>query len=255
MIDIEMTPERFAQLAPAIQQKILAARAAAERREQKKEDREALKSWLRFKELEAIPVKQRSRDEHNEYQRLRRQQKKLEESGEQTVAEKVDERIKTKEQFWELQRASLSTKIPAWKAREETVLDTLAYFDRLDAGTETPENCGENYLSVEEGLADVLEDIEQHGVTHLGHVYDDSEIPIDWIDGYFTGRAFFRDAEVFRMLQQENEPTRVFATTGILTALPDWITINFLVRHCGWKVKDANEAVGRKYDPRGKVSY
>lgn len=255
MIDREMSPERFAQLAPAIQQKILNARAAAERREQKREDREALKSWLRLKELESIPVKQRSRDEHNEYQRLRRQQKKLEDRGEQTITERVEERVRTKEQFWALNRVSVSAKLPAWNERQEIVLDTLAWFDRLYAGTETPENCGENYLSAAEGLRDVLEDIEEHGVTHLGHVYDNPEIPIDWIDGFFTGRAFFRDAEVFRMLQQENKPTRVYVTTGIITALPDWIVVDYLVRHYGWLVKEANEAVGRKYDVKGNVFY
>lgn len=255
MIEEQMTSERFAQLAPAIQQKILNARAAAERREQKKESREALATWLRFKELEAIPIKQRSKDEHNEYQRLRRQQKKLEEKGEQTIQEKVETRVKTKEQFWELNRASVTGKIPAWKERQESVLDTLAWFDRLDAGTETKELCGEDYVSVEEGLADVLADIEANGVTRLGNVYENRDIPVDWVDGYFSGRAFYRDAEVFRMLCQENEPTRVFATTGLITAPPDWMTINFLVRHCRWSVKEANEAVGRKFDSKGNVSY
>lgn len=255
MIEDQMTPERFQQLAPAIQQKILAARAAAERREQKKEDREALKDWLRLQELQAIPVKLRSREEHNEFQSLYRQQKRLADKGEPTIKERVDERVKTKEQFWELNRISVSAKLPAWREREETVLDTLAWFDRLDAGTETEELCGENYLSAQEGLNEVLMDVREHRVCHMGHVYADPEIPVDWIDGYFSSRAFYRDAEVFRMLCQENEPTRVYVTTGLITALPDWVVIDYLTRHCGSSVRDANLAVGRKIDIKGKVSY
>lgn len=242
-----MTEERFAQLHPTIQEKILAGRAAAERRNQKKEDREAVKTWLRFEELRAIPIKARTPAEKNEFQRLWRQQKRRRDNGEQTVVERVDDRVRTKEQFWQLQRASLTAKIPAWREREQIVLDTLAWFDRLDAGKETLEECGENYLSAEEGLQDVLGDIEEHGTTRLGSVYSDTDIQYDWSDGHFTGRAFFRDAEVFRMLQQENEPTRVYATTGILIALPDWMVVDFLKRHCGYSDVDAQHTVGRKY--------
>ena len=65
MIDTQMSEERFKALHPTIQAKVLAARAAAERREAKKESRELLKLWLRYKELEALPKAQRSREEHN----------------------------------------------------------------------------------------------------------------------------------------------------------------------------------------------
>jgi hypothetical protein len=250
-----MTPERFAQLAPAIQQKILNARAAAERREQKKEDRETLKDWLRLQELQAIPVKQRSKDEHNEFQRLYRKQKRLSEKGEQTISERVEERVKTKEQFWELNKISLQNKIGAWRERQEVVLATLDWLDRLDEGRETPELCGENFRSLEEGLADILADIEEHGVAHLGRLYSNSDIPQDWPDGIFTCRAFFRDPEVFRWLCAENEPTRVYVTAGLITALPDFRVVEFLINHCRWSVRDANYAVGRKTDLKGKVSY
>lgn len=259
MIDIDMTPERFAQLAPAIQEKILNARATAEKRAQKKEDREALKDWLRLQELQAIPVKIRSKDEHNEFQRLYRKQKRREENGKPTIEDRVADRVTTKEQFWELNRLSESSqRISAWKERQEVVLDTLAWLDRLNAGTETPELCGENYVSLEEGLADVLADIEEHGVAHLGRVYTadwPDVIPADWPDGIFTGRAFYKDAEVYRWLCEENEPTRVYVTTGLITALPDWLVVEFLIKHCRWSAADANRAVGRKIDLKGKVSY
>lgn len=208
----------------------------------KKEDRKALKDFLDYDALLAIPIAERTQEQKNQLQRIYRRKRKREADEKAAINERM-----TRQEFWELHRASVSpSKEDGWYKRQEQVLDTVAWLDRLDAGTETPELCGENYLSAEEGLTDVLEDVRQNGVCQMGHVYASPEIPVDWIDGVFSGRPFYRDPEIFRLLCQEGEPTKIFCTYGYAVALPDFRVTEFLTSHCGWSVRDANLLVGRK---------
>lgn len=215
----------------------------------KKEDRKALKDFLDYDALLAVPLAERTQEQRNQLQRLYRRKRKRE--AEEKAA--INERM-TRQEFWEHHRASISpSKEDGWYKRQEIVLDTTAWLDRLDAGTETPELCGENYVSVQEGLEDILRDIHEHGVLHSGNVYASPEIPIDWIDGVFSGRPFYRDPEIFRLLCQEGEPTKTFCTYGYVIALPDWMVVNYLTRHCGWSVRDANLLVGMGVASRARA--
>lgn len=253
-MDIEPGSERFNALGPKIQQKILKAREVAEERAQKAEDKDALDTWLRFETLRAIPIKERTQDERNEFDRLRRRMQKLEEERKGVVNQGM-----TEEEFWKLNRASASTTdISKWLARQEKfVLPTMDWMARVEAGTETPELCGENYVSLEEGVQDILDDTEEYGTTRLGNRFADEDIPADWSDGYFTGRAFYKDAQVFHALCAENEATKIYVSYGILTALPDWRVFEFLRRLSGsdtdsrlrdfyWSAKEAGKIIGWK---------
>lgn len=228
MIEDQMSPERFAQLAPAIQKKILTARAAAERREAKKEDREMLKSWLRYKELEALPVKGRTRAEHNEYQRLRRQQKKLSDKGEPTIRERVGDRVRTAEQFWELNRASVTAKLPAWREQENRVLDQIFWMSKGWACSLQ----ATDFVSLEEGLADMEAFVAEHGLIHddssVYQHYELRDFQPSW--GVWTLQdtfdpiwrfvpAFFKDSERLSALCSESSATEKYAKYGIRTAL------------------------------------
>lgn len=253
--NIEIGSERFNQLHPKIQAKILNARKVAEERAQKSEDKDALSTWLRFETLRAIPIKDRTQDERNEFDRLRRAMGKLEEKRKGSVSQGM-----TREKFWETNLANVSVRqVNEWRARQETVLDTLAWMDRVENGTETVENCGSNFVDLEEGVEDLLRDVKDFGCARLGYQFADEDIPGDWFDGFFTGLAFYKTPEVYRALCAENEATKIYVSYGILTALPDWRVYEFLrglsgsdtstkLRPFYWSPRAAAEIVGKKFN-------
>lgn len=261
--NIEIGSERFAQLHPRIQQKILKARQVAEERAAKREDKDALKTWLRYEELRAIPVAERKAEEKRAFERLRRAMTKLEEERQGSVAQGM-----TQGKFWESNLASANTKlIPVWRERQETVLDTMAWMDRVENGTETREHCGENYVSLEEGIEDLLRDVAEHGTSRLGYQFASEDIPPDWSNGYFSGRAFYKTPDVYRALCAENEPTKIYVSYGILIALPDWRVYEFLRKLSGddtssklrqfyWSPRKAAEIIGMRLHPNnGRMVY
>jgi hypothetical protein len=234
----EMTPERFAQLAPAIQKKILKAQAAAEARLHRKEDREVVNEWLRLAELQAIPIKERSQDEKNEFQRLYRRSKKRDEQGEP----EIDERVPTAEAFWKLNRLSVGHKLAAWREIEEQVLDKIHWMNK---GWATPAE-DPNFVGLDEGIADLRKFAEEHGFIH-----DDSFDSIflkDYLPQCGVWDQFWRDAVRFSELLAESEPTAIYAKYGIMTALPQYQVRVFLGRIKNHRNNAVNREIHREHD-------
>ena len=140
----------------------------------------------------------------------------------------------TQEEFWQKMRQSATPadqiKIEQWQAEQERVLDQMYW---LNAGWQTAPD-DPDFVSYEDGLGDLDDFIATHGMIHdenyTSHDLNDftphwaiwcskAEIK-DPIWGVVEG--FWKDAQRFEALCQENEPTRIYCMYGVKTALPQY---------------------------------
>lgn len=210
MVDTQMSEERFNALAPRIKEKVLAARAAAERREAKIENREALRDWLRHEELRSIPIKDRTQEEKNETQRLRRRLDKYKEESKVAINERV-----TLDEFWKLNRASVTSKIPAWREQEERVLDQIFWMNKGWACSPLDPN----FVSLQEGLEDLDEFVAEFGlIPDIPSACQDPDLR-DFQPPWALLENIHKDPERLNALCRESPAAEIYVRYGIRTAL------------------------------------
>jgi len=134
-----------------------------------------------------------------EKDRLRKQADRKQERVEKAV-----EGIETNEELWEMNLSLLpEAELSALLERESRVLDLLHWMDGAVAGTNLPEN--EDYVSVEEGAADLQALVKENGLATMEII----------LLGDFWHQPIYQERF------QGTDGTSVFAKFGILTAFPD----------------------------------
>jgi hypothetical protein len=105
-----------------------------------------------------------------------------------------------------------------------------------------------NYIFERDFVADLVEFVKAHGVTHLGRITKNS-IPADW-----PSTQYWRDPALMLKLADENKQTEQFVKFGLLAALPDWRLVEFLTR-AGWEWQKVAQLVGYHIDHHNHVSH
>jgi hypothetical protein len=156
----------------------------------------------------------------------RRDREKKRKERDSKRKEKTASIAATRQEFWNGNRSALSSEnLEAMFAQDGRVRDQL-YF--MDHGYKvTAEDIV--YLSVDEGTAELVEFVKEHGVTHLGYV-SKNDLPPDW-----PSRQYWRDADLMEKLENENKQTAQYVRYGLLAAVPDWRVVQFLTEKAGWQ--------------------
>lgn len=186
----------------------------------------------RLKELRAIPGLQRSPEEEKEYSRLSARKSRY-----KAHAEQIASTASSRDEFWESNRAGLSPQeLESMTRLHERCLDVLCWME-IGREVEPSDDC---YVPFEDGVADLLEFVNEHGTTRLGYIKKDQEIPGDW-----STREYWRSSELLTKLCDENYQTSRYVRYGLLCALPDWKVANFLTERAGWAFEKVNALLGR----------
>jgi hypothetical protein len=155
----------------------------------------------------------------------------------------------TEAAWWASNRALLKPEeLKQLLAQQEQVLTQLWWIDNWDKFPPTDPD----YVSVEDGVEDLLEFVKEFGTVHLGYIFH-ADIPSDWSD-----QKYWQNPELLLSLEGENQPTKVYVRTGILTAVPDWRVYEFLKERWGCCHTEAEwqrlqRAVGYK-NPIGRTT-
>jgi hypothetical protein len=166
-----------------------------------------------------------------------RERKKAKEAAVKVAA--VDA-CKTQSEWWAKNRAEIDPeKLKQLQNRHEQVLATLDWME--DGYLLDPSD--ECFVSIADGVDILLDDLSKSDSPHLGYILKNSDIPSDWSTGTWSGQKYWHDSTLVQMLCDEGEPTKTYVLYGFLTAVPDWIAVNFLTEH-GWDWNKAAELVG-----------
>jgi hypothetical protein len=105
-------------------------------------------------------------------------------------------------------------------------------------------------VSLDPELVDIIvESVKENGVAHLGYV-SKNDLPGDW-----SGRQYWRSADLMKKLVDEGWQTEQFIRFGFLAALPDWQVAEFLQKKAGWSFDKTAALLGYKYNGLGPVTY
>lgn len=123
----------------------------------------------------------------------------------------------TEEEWWASNIQYLEKKTPdklaEYRAIEAEVYDQLhwmKYGHRVDPADP-------DFVSLQEGMTDLEDFVQQHGLVHLGRIYfKDTDEVFMW-DG-----QYWKDKKLLDAICSLSPATKVFAKFGILTAIPDW---------------------------------
>ena len=186
----------------------------------------------RLQELSAIPQRERTQAEEREYGKLHARR-----SRRKARAEQIASTANSRPEFWESNRTALSPQELAsmltLHQRVEDILFWMEHGHELDP-------TDEDFVSLESGVADLLEFMREHGTARLGYIKADQDIPADW-----STREFWRSSELLTKLCDENYPTAQYVRYGLHAALPDWLVANFLTGRAGWSFEKVNALLGR----------
>jgi hypothetical protein len=120
------------------------------------------------------------------------------------AAEKAIADIETKEDLWQHNRKLLSeTELTTLLEKQERVFDQVHWANSVLSGTNLPED-DPDYVSVEEGAADLLAFVRERGTVTMELVLIDQY----WKTPLYTERF------------QGSDPTSIFARLGLVTAMP-----------------------------------
>jgi hypothetical protein len=147
----------------------------------------------------------------------------------------------TRQQWYEKNRAELDQeKLKELQARHERTLDTLFWMENVDRSDPSDPD----YVSLEDGIELLLEDIREHTCPHIGYITRDQEIPSDWSTGiWHDGRKYWHDSDLLQRLENEGPATALWVKYGLLSTPPDWMVVEFLTDH-GWTWDKAAAVVG-----------
>jgi hypothetical protein len=198
------------------------------------------KLLARAVEEDAIPNELLTQEQAK--RRVNREKKRKQRDGESK--EKAASIAATRQEFWNGNRSTLSSnELTAMQAQHERIHDLLDWMELCGH-----ENEGLDFVSVEKITADVVDFVKTYGVAHLGSIVKD-DIPPDWSE-----QQFWRDAALLEKLEDENKQTAQYVRYGLLSALPDWQAVQFLMEKSGWTWQHAAALVGY-HDHRDQVSY
>jgi hypothetical protein len=151
---------------------------------------------------------------------------------------KEAELLETCREWWNKNREAIPRhELEAMKAQRELVLDQLHWMERPLADVNDAD-----YVSTEEGVADLINFVKQHGAVRLGHFHREMSyevIPPDWYS-----RPFWKNSDILQALLDEGEPTANYVKYGLLTALIDWRVIEFLQEKADWTWDAAAGLIG-----------
>jgi hypothetical protein len=159
--------------------------------------------------------------------------------------EKAARTSETRKEWWDGNRATLAPEtLEAMLVQHSRVLDQLYW---MDHGHKVPVE-DPDFVSVEEGVADLMGFLKDHGTVHLGAITK-NEIPADW-----PSRKFWQDPELLARLEDENQQTKQYVRYGLLAALQDWRVVEFLQKN-GWSWQQAADLVGYHTDRLNTVRH
>jgi hypothetical protein len=162
---------------------------------------------------------------------------KKRESRDRLKAKKIANTAKGLHDFWESNRKAMNqTALSNLMVQHEAVLDQLYW---MDYGENVPPE-DPDFVSLQEGIDDLLRFVKEHGVVHLGFI-SKNDLPADWMC-----RPFWQDSELMARLKDENPQTETYVMYGLFAALPDWRVIEFLTKKTGaaWSWQKAADFVG-----------
>jgi hypothetical protein len=90
----------------------------------------------------------------------------------------------------------------------------------IQTGHEVSPDDTDFYVSLEDGLDDLIEFIREHPCPRLGY-HTAGDLPPDW-------GQFWKDAVMLKRIEAEGPATYLYARTGLLSGVPDWIVWNLL---------------------------
>jgi hypothetical protein len=188
--------------------------------------RKGILSDEKVAELKAFsPREERQVKKTREQARLRKQQ--------QREREKANALKDSEAEQWAYNRSRLKPEVlEAMKAQDQRVLDLLAGM------TLVGDDFDHHDCSVEYVTKEVVDFVNEHGVTRLGAIYKDPDIPADW------GGDYWRSAEMMEKLKGEGWQTEQRALYGLLAGPPDYRVTDFLHKKAAWQWKRAANFVG-----------
>jgi hypothetical protein len=196
-----------------------------------------LQESLRLGQLSGL--KDRTEAETREYQRLSVRKSRYKRQARLAVAPSA---ANTEQDWWEEGRVLLTP-----QEREAMIRQHEACLDRLHwmaHGHEVPPD-DPDYVSPEDGLDLLLDSVRENGVTHLGYITKDEDIPSNW-----GTQRYWRDPDLLQKLYDENWQTTQYVRYGWLAALPDWKVVEFLTKKASWEWRQAADLVGYKLKVR-----
>lgn len=156
----------------------------------------------------------REKAERREAARLRKQKSRVKVATAKKLAAQREamNAASTPDEFWAISIATFpEEKIAAWKQRQERVLDIIYWIEEMVKGTydASPDN-EEEYVSPEDGNADLNADLAQHGQCDC--------------HGILMLGEFWKNSSRMAVRYVDDRPDSVFAKTGIVTGIPShWV--------------------------------
>jgi hypothetical protein len=179
---------------------------------------------------ESLTSEQLKRKYNREKKRKERNSKRKEKAASTALEE---------HEWWNGNRSALSSEdFEVMFAQDGRVRDQLYWMDH--GYKATAEDIV--YISLEEGVAELVEFVKKHGVAHLGYVSNNG-LPPDW-----PSLQYWRDAELIEKLESENKQTAQYVRYGLLAGLPDWRVVEFLTEKAKWSWQQAAALVGWRID-------
>jgi hypothetical protein len=168
-----------------------------------------------------------------------RERKKQREAA--AVTEAI-EACKTEREWWEKNRSELDVeKLGQLQDRHEEI---LARLDWMEEGylLDPSDPC---FVSISDGVDLLVDDLSKGGCPHLGYVKrNHQDIPSDWSTGIWSGKKYWHDPGLLKMLYAESPATELYVKYGFLSNLPDWTIVKFLRDIAKWDWDKAASLVG-----------
>lgn len=153
----------------------------------------------------------------------------------------------TREGFWAKNRKLLAaSELAGLQTRQELVRDQQ-WWMKYGANVDPSDP---DYVSIAEGVPDLIEFAHANPCPHLGYFHRTEEIPPDW-----STRKFWTNSELLTLLYQEGEATTAYVKYGFLIGVPDWRVYEFLMERAGWTFAKVCELLGWRVNSINHVTY
>jgi hypothetical protein len=155
-------------------------------------------------------------------------------------------------EFWRVNRENLpADKLAEMTTLHERSLDELYWMKH----GQNVDSSDPDYVSLAEGVADLVEFVRNHPSPHLG-AWLASELPLDW-----GSQKFWANPQMMESIASEGHATEVYAKYGYLTGVPDWRVYFFLIEELPklgrkkWSHDDVAKLLGMVTGGDGVVHY
>jgi hypothetical protein len=167
---------------------------------------------------DTIAYSAKSESQKKQYHKKKAAESRQRKKDQESIAEGAS--CKTREEWWALNRSKMSeADLKEALDLHERCLDEVYW---IQHGQEVSPDDEECYVGLDEGINGLIEFIAEHPCPRLGY-RTAGDLPPDW------GRTeYWKSPEMLSRIAFEGDATLLYARTGLLSGVPDWMIWNLL---------------------------